>query len=115
MLERLGECGMGQVFKARHRKLGRVVALKLIRKERLANPNAVKRFHREIQLAGQLNHPNIVLAFDADQSGPRLTRRPGLTGCGCRCQAHWLTGNGVANGVSAVWLPQTEAEPHGNS
>src|SRR5262249_11732168 len=69
VLERLGEGGMGQGFKARHRRLGRVVALKLIRKERLANPTAVARFHREIQLAAQLNHPNIVMAFDADQTG----------------------------------------------
>jgi len=66
LLERLGEGGMGQVFKARHRKLGRVVALKLIRRERLSNPSLVVRFHREIQAAAQLTHPNIVLAFDAD-------------------------------------------------
>ncbi len=66
ILERLGEGGMGQVFKAHHRRLGRVVALKLVRKERLANPSLVMRFHREIQAAAQLTHPNIVLAFDAD-------------------------------------------------
>lgn len=69
LLERLGEGGMGQVFKARHRGLDRVVALKVIRKERLENPQAVRRFQREIRAAAQLSHPNIVLAFDADQSG----------------------------------------------
>jgi WD40 repeat protein/serine/threonine protein kinase len=67
LLERLGEGGMGQVFKARHRKLGRIVALKLIRKERLDNPDAVRRFRREIEAASKLSHPNIVLALDADE------------------------------------------------
>ena len=68
ILERLGEGGMGQVFKARHLRMDRVVALKVIRKEKLSNPEAVKRFHREMQAVGQLSHPNVVLAFDADQA-----------------------------------------------
>jgi serine/threonine-protein kinase len=67
MLERLGEGGMGAVFKARHRRLGRVVALKLIRKDRLANHDLVRRFQREIQAAAHLDHPNVVHAYDADQ------------------------------------------------
>ena len=69
LLERLGEGGMGQVFKARNWKLGQVVALKLIRKERIDDPDAVRRFQREIRAAAQLDHPNIVLAFDADEVG----------------------------------------------
>src|SRR5262245_51018924 len=69
ILERLGEGGMGQVFKARHQAMGRIVALKVIRKDRLANEKAVKRFRREIQMAGSLHHPNVVIAFDADQVG----------------------------------------------
>src|SRR5262249_8564233 len=67
--ERLGEGGMGQVFKARHRKLGRVVALKLIRKDRLAGPESVRRFYHEIRAASRLVHPNIVHAEDADEIG----------------------------------------------
>jgi serine/threonine-protein kinase len=66
ILDRLGEGGMGQVFKARHRSMGRVVALKVLRRERLANPDALRRFHREIQAAARLSHPNVVLAYDAD-------------------------------------------------
>jgi WD40 repeat protein/serine/threonine protein kinase len=69
LLERLGAGGMGQVYKARHRKLGRVVALKVIRKERLAHPEAVQRFLREIRAAAQLDHPNVVRAFDAEEAG----------------------------------------------
>src|SRR5262249_54736674 len=65
--ERLGEGGMGQVFKARNLKLGKIVALKLIRPERLASAQAVKRFQREVRTAAQLNHPNVVLAYDSDE------------------------------------------------
>src|SRR4051812_33518873 len=69
LLERLGRGGMGQVFKARHQRLGRTVAIKIIRKVRLAHPDIVRRFHREIAAAAQLVHPNVVVAFDADQIG----------------------------------------------
>ena len=69
LLERLGEGGMGAVFKARDRRLDRVVALKLIRKERLASVEAQRRFRREIRAASQLAHPNVVRAYDADQVG----------------------------------------------
>jgi serine/threonine protein kinase/WD40 repeat protein len=67
LLERLGQGGMGAVFKARNWKLHKTVALKLIRKERLAHPDAVKRFQREIRAAAQLNHRHIVHAYDADE------------------------------------------------
>jgi len=67
LLERIGEGGMGQVFKAKNWKLGRLVALKLIRKERLASEDAVRRFHREIHAAAQLSHPHIIMAYDADE------------------------------------------------
>jgi serine/threonine protein kinase len=49
--------------------MGRVVALKVIRRERLTNREAVRRFQREIQAAAQLAHPKVVLAYDADQIG----------------------------------------------
>jgi serine/threonine protein kinase len=69
LLRLLGEGGMGQVFLAQHRTLGRRVALKVIRKERLAFPAIVERFHREIRAAAQLSHPNIVAAYHAGQDG----------------------------------------------
>lgn len=65
LLERLGEGGMGQVFKARHRHMGRLVALKVLRREKLDNAEAIKRFYREVQAVAQLSHPNIVTAYDA--------------------------------------------------
>jgi serine/threonine-protein kinase len=72
LLDQLGEGAMGQVFKARHERMDRVVALKVIRQDRLANPEAVRRFCQEVKAAAQLCHPNIVLAYDAGQIGPTL-------------------------------------------
>jgi serine/threonine protein kinase len=72
LLERLGEGGMGQVFKARNWKLHRIVAIKLIRKERLTGPDATRRFLREIRAVAQLDHPHIVHAYDADEVGGSL-------------------------------------------
>lgn len=69
LLKPLGEGAMGRVYQARHGKLGQVVALKVIRQERLEHPDAIRRFQREIQAAAQLSHPNVVRAFDADQVG----------------------------------------------
>ena len=67
LLERIGEGGMGQVFKARQKMLNRIVALKVIRKQCLGNPKTILRFLREIRAAAQLSHPYIVRAYDADQ------------------------------------------------
>jgi serine/threonine-protein kinase len=72
LLERLGVGGMGEVFKARHQRLDRLVALKILRKERLENQTVMRRFHREMQAVAQLNHPNIVVAFDADDVDGKL-------------------------------------------
>ena len=69
LLQRLGEGGMGQVFKAREMRLGRIVALKVLRKERIGKAGMVHRFHQEIQAAAHLSHPNIVHAYDAEQIG----------------------------------------------
>jgi WD40 repeat protein len=49
--------------------MGRLVALKLIRKDRMANADVARRFHREIRAASQVIHPNVVIAYDADQVG----------------------------------------------
>src|SRR5579871_6567406 len=65
LMERLGEGGMAQVFKARHQRLDRIVALKIIRPQYVKNAEAVRRFRREVEAAAQLTHPNLVLALDA--------------------------------------------------
>jgi serine/threonine protein kinase len=69
ILGELGRGGMGIVYKARWRSANRVVALKVIRKDRLQHDEAVRRFRREAQAAARLHHPNIVQVFDSDHSG----------------------------------------------
>lgn len=66
LLERIGKGGMGAVYKAEHTVMGRTVALKVMAQALLNNTTAVARFHREVQAAAALNHPNIVSAYDAD-------------------------------------------------
>ena len=68
LLDRIGAGGMGQVFKARHRLMGRIVALKFIRPELLGEPTAVARFQQEVQAASSLSHQNIVQAFHAERT-----------------------------------------------
>jgi serine/threonine-protein kinase len=69
--ERLGEGGMGTVFKAHQTFLNRPVALKLIVQAHLGNRAAAERFLLEMQLVAQLDHPHIVRALDAGQVGDR--------------------------------------------
>ncbi|MGL5095493.1 MAG: serine/threonine protein kinase, partial [Planctomycetia bacterium] len=68
LLDKLGEGGMGAVFKALHRRMERVVALKVLPTSATRTPAAVERFHREVKAAARLLHPNIVAAFDAGQA-----------------------------------------------
>lgn len=63
ILDRLGEGGMGQVFLAEHRTLGKRVALKLFN-PRTVSPLARERFLREARAAAKLNHPNIIHMHD---------------------------------------------------
>src|SRR5215471_16999062 len=69
VLGELGRGGMGIVYKAKQLSTSRVVALKVIRKDRLQHQEAVRRFRREAQAAARLRHPNIVLVHDSDQAG----------------------------------------------
>jgi serine/threonine protein kinase/Leucine-rich repeat (LRR) protein len=68
VLDQIGAGGMGQVFKAQHRRMARTVALKVLPPAAMKSPDAVKRFQREVQAAARLNHPNIVAAYDASES-----------------------------------------------
>jgi serine/threonine protein kinase len=74
ILEHLGSGGMGTVYKARHRRMKRFVALKVLHREAAGRGSFAQRFEREVETIAQLSHPNIVMAFDADEAevGPFL-------------------------------------------
>ena len=65
LLERIGAGGMGQVFKAIHPTMQRVVAVKIMAANLVEDARARARFRREVQSAARLAHPNIVMAYDA--------------------------------------------------
>jgi uncharacterized protein (TIGR03067 family) len=67
--ELLGVGGMGAVYKAEHLLMERPVALKLISRDLTSNRAMVERFRREVKTAAKLKHPNIVMAYDAEQAG----------------------------------------------
>ncbi len=68
ILDFLGKGTTGKVYKARHRMMGRLVALKILDSRYVSNSTrSLARFQREMQLVGRLDHPNVVRAFDADR------------------------------------------------
>jgi eukaryotic-like serine/threonine-protein kinase len=60
----VGAGGMGEVFKARDTRLGRMVALKALPADKLGDPARRQRFLQEAQAASALNHPNIITVYD---------------------------------------------------
>jgi len=68
VLEKIGEGGMGAVYKARDRHLDRLVALKVLRHNDLADAERKRRFALEAKAASALNHPNIITIYDIDRA-----------------------------------------------
>ncbi|MDQ3704511.1 MAG: protein kinase [Chloroflexota bacterium] len=72
LLEKIGDGGSAEVFRARDERLGRVVALKLLRPQYVSDPTWRKRFEIEAKAAAGLSHPNIVDIYDVGE-GPDST------------------------------------------
>lgn len=96
IMDKLGVGGMGAVYKARHRRMKRVVALKVLNQSVAKSSLFAQRFQREVETIAKLQHPNIVMAFDADEAeeGPFLIMEF-VDGCD-------LTGEVSAGGPLAV-------------
>jgi serine/threonine protein kinase len=119
ILDQLGRGGMGRVFKAEHRTMKRVVALKVLAAKLLQSERARALFLREVQAAAQLVHPNVVTAFDANEEdgryflvleyvdGPnldQLVRKRGPLPVGLACDYIKQTAHGLqaAHGLGMV-------------
>ena len=71
VLDKIGEGGMGKVYRAVQQRTGQVVALKVVRPHLMSNATVISRYKREARAAASLNHPNIVSLFDADDVNGR--------------------------------------------
>lgn len=67
ILDKIGAGGMGHVYKAQHRRMKRILAIKMLHKSSVTSEATLKRFFREVESAAKLNHPNIVTAYDAGE------------------------------------------------
>ena len=74
VIEKIGAGAMGEVYRARDQRLGRDVALKLIRQSSSGNADHLRRFELEARAAAALNHPNIVAVYDVglDEGSPYI-------------------------------------------
>jgi serine/threonine protein kinase len=72
ILDQVGRGGMGRVFKAEHMTMNRIVALKVLSNSLTRTDRARQLFQREVRAAAKLVHPNIVTAFDANQTDDRI-------------------------------------------
>lgn len=101
LLGRLAQGGLALVFKARHLRLGRVIALKVLRPDFLGDPGQLDRFEHQAQALALLHHPNIVALYDVKEiggqpflalelvEGPNLrqvVQRAGPLPAGCACE-----------------------------
>jgi eukaryotic-like serine/threonine-protein kinase len=93
--ELLGSGSFGSVYRAFDPRLGREVALKVLRSEMTASPQTVERFLREAKAAAKLDHPHIVAVFDAGRAG----------------DVYYIASAFIKGGTLASAIPETGMEP----
>ncbi|HKC13298.1 MAG TPA: protein kinase, partial [Vicinamibacteria bacterium] len=71
LLEEIGRGGMGTVYRARHLRLDRIVAVKFLAEPLASQPEFRRRLEREARALAMLNHPNIVAVYDFGEEGDR--------------------------------------------
>ena len=82
LLKKLGQGGMGAVYKARHTKLDRIEAVKILPRDLMRDPQAVERFEREMRAVAKLDHPHIVRAHHAgEEHGQHYLVMEHVDGC----------------------------------
>ena len=72
ILEKIGEGGMGKVYRAVDTRMTRMVALKVVRPQLMSNKTVLRRYQREAEAAAKLDHPNIVKLYDAGEAAGRF-------------------------------------------
>ncbi len=76
ILAPLGRGGMGEVYRARDTRLGRDIAIKILREDGASDPERIRRFEDEARAASFLNHPNIVVIYEVGEATISGEARP---------------------------------------
>src|SRR2546425_7631252 len=114
ILEKLGEGGMGIVFKAKDTRLGRFLALKMLRPESVSDPARKQRFTQEAKSASALNHPNIIHIYDiGEQGGADFIAMEYVQGAALDRKILHLSGWATPAGapVTASWTASSSPNP----
>src|SRR5207247_7512452 len=67
ILEKVGEGGMGTVYKAEHCLMEKIVAFKVLHPHLIANKESLERFRREVRAASKFQHKNVIQIYDAGE------------------------------------------------
>ncbi len=106
ILEEIGSGGMGEVYRARDDRLGRDVALKVLKPSLAQDQDRLRRFEQEARSAAALSHPNIVAIYDIGMHNGAPTSFPS-------CSKGRLYDSGFSRGLSrCVRWPTTVCRSH---